>query len=191
MNKTEMFNTIDREAYILKNKIMQAFDRTFGTNLSAKDADDLSFVDILMAVNNQSAEAVYALLKRIAGHGVSFKQKDFLYEHTNMLFLNECGYDFEDLMEKLAPELDKVEGLVRVDGIPVDIKGNQGPFQIICHKGPFWILEYVGIVPKDVPVVEALLVQNGQVMVLRTEHQKKEIPWEQIISLYPQGGIPS
>ena len=191
MNKTEMFNTIDREAYILKNKIMQAFDRTFGTNLTEKDADNLSFVDILMAVANQPSEDVYTLLKRIAGHGVSFKQKDFLYEHTNMLFLNDCGYDFEDLMEKLAPELDKVEGLVKMEGIPVDIEGNQGPFQIVCHKGPFWILEYVGIVPKDVPIVEVLLVQNGQVMVLRTEHQKKEIPWEQIINLYPKGGLPS
>ena len=92
---------------------------------------------------------------------------------------------------KYAPELDKIDGLVRVDGIPVDIKGAQGPFQIICHKGPFWILEYVGIVPDNVPLVEALLVQNGQVMVLRTEHQRREIPWEQIINLYPQGGLPS
>ena len=81
MNTKEMFNTIDREAYILKNKIMQAFDRTFGTKLSEKDADDLSFVDILMAVSDKSAEEVYTLLKRIAGHGVSFKQKDFLYEY--------------------------------------------------------------------------------------------------------------
>ncbi len=86
LSNHEMLKTIDRDAYILKNKIMVQFDKHFATELTRYDADDLHFMDILNAVRDENGDQVYSLLQKVANHGVTSEQKTFLYEICSGLF---------------------------------------------------------------------------------------------------------
>lgn len=174
-NTFQKLKQLDRDAYILKNKIMAAFDREFATNLTAKDADDLHFIDILTAPKRQETEKVYALLKKVANHGVTLEQKHFLYDYAHVFFANESGSDFDDHFElmKETPQL-----------APLIAKGHNcaalfkhGAFRGAClyHWQPIGIIEFIREVPDDVDLAEALLVQNGCAMIVRTVYALENV----------------
>ena len=74
---TDKILEIDRQSYIQKNKIMVRWAERYQVCFGSKTADDLSFADLLRAVEQQDREEVYAELHRLLKHGVTPSQKAF------------------------------------------------------------------------------------------------------------------
>ena len=105
MNVNLILQEIDRDMYILKNKIMCLFDKNFSTNLCSQDADSLRFSDILKAPHDFNHDEVYSKLKQIAKHGISSKQKKFLYETMRCPFRDNGFDDFDTFIGNIEETL--------------------------------------------------------------------------------------
>ena len=107
MNERIDLHQIDSDAYILKNKLMVRFDKVYGTKLTSNDADNLSFMDIIMAPKTTDSLDLYAEIQTIAGHGVSDEQKNFLYRVFPFFSNEPDGEDFDCMighMEKMIEQ---------------------------------------------------------------------------------------
>ena len=179
MEKKEFLKQIDRDSYILKNKLMAAFDKNFGTELQKEDADNLHFCDIMYAVYdrrpNVDATMLYPLLKRTAGHGVSNEQKNFLYKYVSFFAKNEAGADFEEFCHTVQEGFDAVSNSGILAGMKMGLYDEAGPFIISIYQYPMVFIEFFRLVPETDNKIEAMLVQNGAVLIIRTVHDEMEM----------------
>ncbi|MBR1649253.1 MAG: hypothetical protein IJ689_06635 [Alphaproteobacteria bacterium] len=167
----DMLQAIDRETYILKNRIMLEFDKHFGTNLRAHDADDLHYDDILGSVENQNGDEVYAVLKKVVKHGVTTKQKEFLYRYIGTgFFRDEASHDFDDYLAALQAEIPSAYAAT--------LKFIKNRIEVLHHyrSEPFWWVVVVREIPETKLPIEAILVQNGFVMIVRTVKSWSDLP---------------
>ena len=176
LSNHEMLKTIDRDAYILKNKIMVQFDKHFATELTRYDADDLHFMDILNAVRDENGDQVYSLLQKVANHGVTSEQKTFLYEYAQVFFSDNAGNDFEDYIEEMKNQLYSLPNMNKDASFALKFTHGKYGGALHYHQKPFWILEFFKEVDVESKPIEALLVQNGSALIIRTVHSLSEVP---------------
>ncbi len=179
MKKEEFLKQIDHDSYVLKNKLMVAFDQNFGTELREKDADDLHFCDIMVAIYEKRPGVddtmVYPVLKRTVGHGVTDAQKNFLYKYTRIALKNEPGEDLEDYIMSLRDNfVDSPESRC-LACMKIGVHDDAGMYTLSIFQYPMLFVEFSRMVPKTDAPTEAILVQNGGVMIIRTVHDEKEM----------------
>lgn len=171
-----MLRSVDRDAYILKLKIANVLNEKFGTNIDLTTVEDMHFVDILSSVSGEcDADALYAALKKVAKHGVTEKQKEFLYDHS-LCFFTPYEWDFDDYLAQMrssVPENDILNCAVMLVAPEYD-KDETGPDFLCVHRRPLWVLEAFTLIPEEYPLTEAILLQNGYIMVIRTLHSPED-----------------
>lgn len=168
----EMLRSVDRDAYILKLKIASLLNGRFGTNIDMGKVEDMHFVDILASVSERhDSDSLYAALKRVAKHGVSEKQKTFLYDHALIPF-TPYEWDFDDYLEQMRPSLEGNEVFkgTRVVVVPQYAQDEIGPDLMCFHTRPLVMMETFTLIPAEYPPTENILLQNGYVMVIHTLH---------------------
>lgn len=164
---------VDRDAYILKLKVMTAFNKAFDTAFNVAQADDISFQDILMAPKNAYRKDVYPVLKAAVKHGISPKLKEMLYQYRGMMFEDCAGKDFDDYLDEVGEQMQGMgDNVVVVDFLSVnDISAARCYY---CF--PFRFMEYCVEVPDgSLPETETILVQNGYAMIVRLVHSLDDI----------------
>lgn len=171
----ERLKAIDRNSYIQKNKLMRHFDAKFHTSLSQKDADDLSFVDILKAPCDADKDMVYSELKKIVNHGLSFENKQFLYQVTGTILRDTALADFDALIEDIYIPLVGSDFWQKAWGIPALFEDVHKTRAFYFYKEPFWMAEYF-VALTYAPVCEAILVQNGYVLSVKIVHSLQDVP---------------
>ena len=181
----ERLRAIDRNAYIQKNKLMRRFDEKFHTSLSKKDADDLSFVDILKAPCDADKDMVYSELKKVVNHGLSAEDKEFLYQITETCLMDTATGDFDALIEDILLPLADSVYWQRALGIPARFEDERETSAFYFFKEPFWMAEYFAALPYACRC-EAILVQNGYVLSVKIVPSLQDIP--QLKSLLKMSG---
>lgn len=157
-------NQIDRDAYVLKNKLMRRFDEHYGTHLTKKDADDLSFLDIIMAPEEEDMLSLYAEIKTIAGHGLTDAQKNFLYRIYPYFSNSDPERDFDIeigrlekfIISTLEDDNEKVAGFSR------RLQDKYGDGVLSYYRFPFSILRIQKIGKEK---MECMLVQNQCILI--------------------------
>lgn len=171
MNKNNFFAQLDKEMYIVKNNIMLCFDRAFNTSLQTSDADNLSFADILKAPVGKHDD-IYAVLQKVAKHGVTFQQKETLYKAIGDIFADSAYGDFDELIEIIEKQHNELSQNATI-AVVAQSKKTEDSFAAYYHNGDgLHFLEC--IVQIDAIPFEALFVQNGNVMVLQNVSSLKE-----------------
>lgn len=168
----EMLRSVNRDAYILKLKIASLLNGCFGTSINMEKVEDMHFVDILASVSEQcDPDSLYAALKRVAKHGVSEKQKTFLYDHALIPF-TPYEWDFDDYLEKMRPSLEGNEAFkgTRVVVVPQYAQDEIGPDLVCFHTRPLVMMEAFTLIPEEYPPTESILLQNGYVMIIHALH---------------------
>ncbi len=181
----ERLRAIDRNSYIQKNKLMRRFDEKFHTSLSQKDADDLSFVDILKAPCDADKDMVYSELKKVVNHGLSAEDKEFLYQITETCLDDTATGDFDALIEDVFLPLADSIHWQRALVIPARFEDERETGAFYFYKEPFWMAEYFVALP-DASECEAILVQNGYVLSVKVVHSLRDVP--QLKSLLKMSG---
>ena len=158
---------------------MAAFDENFGTELTKKDADELSFRDIMVTVYEKRPGIddviLYPLIKRTVGHGVTAVQKKFLYEYTKILFCDEAGADFDDCVDDVRASMNGFSEGVPWAARTMIMSDKFGSFALSIFMYPMCFIEYLRKVPETDNLIEAILVQNGGIMLVRTVHDYEKL----------------
>ncbi len=165
---------MEKETWITKNKVMHAFDEEYGTNLSEFDADDLQFLDILLAVYDEKpfvdSGRVYKTLKKAAGNGVSEMAKNSIYKYAHTPFCNHPASDIEVYIETIANELKGNKNIAEQGCVDIIMNDKHGTLSTKIVTRPLVFAEFSREVPRNRPEIEALLIQNGYVMIVKTTH---------------------
>ncbi|MBP5398941.1 MAG: hypothetical protein J6Y53_00800 [Alphaproteobacteria bacterium] len=155
---------IDSDAYVLKNKLMHRFDERYGTHLMRNDADDLSFMDIIMEPEEEDALSLYAEIKAIAGHGLTNEQKNLLYRKYPYFSNSDPEKDFDMAVGRLEKFIistleDEKE---KVSGFTMRFNDQYGEGVLSYFRFPFSILRIQKIGREK---MECMLVQNQCILV--------------------------
>ncbi|MBO7556159.1 MAG: hypothetical protein J6T72_02035 [Alphaproteobacteria bacterium] len=176
---------IDRDAYVKKNELMSHFDKAFGTQLMKSEADDLTFLDIIMAASQKASPFdIYAEIKSVVGHGVTQEQKKFLYKFFPFFSATDPDDDYEAMIDVLETAISKTEravakGLKFVDGTSMCICDENGLVAVATyHREPFSILRVQAVASDE---MQAILVQNGKILILEVVNSEEKFsnPFEQ------------
>lgn len=176
-SERDMLRSIDRDAYILKLKIASVLNKRFGADINLGNVENMHFVDILNSVSGDyDADELYRALKKAAGHGLTQKQKEFLYDHSFCIF-TPYEWDFDDYLEHMRSSLsdEDVFNGTSVVVVPEYRADEIGPDLLCYHCRPLWLLEAFTLVPEEYPPSEAILLQNGYLMVIHTLHSLDDI----------------
>ena len=165
---------MEKETWITKNKVMHAFDEEYGTNLSEFDADDLQFLDILLAVHDEKpfvdSGRVYKTLKKAAGNGVSEMAKNSIYKYAHTPFFNDPEGDIEVFIKTIVDGLKDNKNIANQGSVDIIKNDRYGTLSTKIVTRPLVFAEFSREVPRNRPEIEALLVQNGYVMIVKTTH---------------------
>ena len=162
---TDKILEIDRQSYIQKNKIMARWAERYQVCFGNKTADDLSFADLLRAVEQQDREEVYAELHRLLKHGVTPSQKAFLYDEYSLFFIIDTAYD--DFDEMLADNV--------VLHLEHELKSSFMTGCYIYSAFPLPMIEY--LFETSELLTEAILLQNGYILSIRALSSQENDPW--------------
>lgn len=154
---------IDSDAYILKNKLMCRFDKHYGTNLMSYDADDLSFLDIIMSVDTPDPLDLYAEIKTIGHHGVTDEQKNFLYKIFPFFSNEDPDYDFDSLVGRLEKMIERTGKEKQVAGAFMVASNDDAAALATYYRKPFSILRMQRLGDEE---MQAMLVQNQCILIL-------------------------
>lgn len=172
-----MLRSVDRDAYILKLKIASVLNNKFGTDIDMATVENMHFADMLNAVSGEyDADDLYRALKKTAGHGLTEKQKEFLYDHALCPF-TLYEWDFDDYLEQMRPSLvDNVAvNGARIVVVPQYEQDTVGP-DLLCFYGrPLVMMEMFTLIPEEYPPSEAILLQNGYILIIRTLYSLDEV----------------
>ncbi len=175
MKTNDMVYEVDRQSYIQKNRIMVRWSELFGVDWGDKTADDLTFEDLLDAVNKQDGEQVYQELYKIVKHGVSAEQKTFLYQYSNIMFEDDAEYDFGSFIDRMCHQYGHQP---RLGSIIVRTGNEENPeydgYYVIDVKSTLDVVEYY-FETKDLPF-EAMLLQNGQILIINAVSAFEKVP---------------
>ena len=157
-------NQIDTDAYVLKNKLMHRFDELYGTHLAEKDADDLSFLDIIMAPEEENTLSLYAEIKTVAGHGITDAQKNFLYRMYPYFSNSDPEHDFDMYIGRLEKFITSTleDDTGEVAAFSRRLKDNYGDGVISYYRFPFSILRIQKVGEEK---MECMLVQNQCILI--------------------------
>ncbi len=163
---------IDRQSFIQKCKIMARWQKLYGLNFGCRSADELTFCDLLDVVKDQNGEEVYAELYKLVRNGVNAAQKAFLYgDYSGISFVDEADGDFDGLLGNFSCVLNgKKLGL-----IVMEICKNNQPSKgcYLYSPVPMPRIEYVFETSQS--RTEAILVQNGAVLIVRGVVSVREV----------------
>lgn len=172
-----MLRSVDQDAYILKLKIASVLNNKFGTDIDMATVENMHFADMLNAVSGEyDADDLYRALKKTAGHGLTEKQKEFLYDHALCPF-TPYEWDFDDYLEQMRPSL--VDNVAvngsRIVVVPQYEQDTVGP-DLLCFYGrPLVMMEMFTLIPEEYPPSEAILLQNGYILIIRTLYSLDEV----------------
>lgn len=176
-SEKEMLRSIDRDAYILKLKIASVLNGKFGADIDMGTVENMHFTDMLNAVSGKyDADELYQALKKTAGHGLTEKQKEFLYDHALCPFTS-FEWDFDDYLEQMRSSLlnNMAVNGSRIVVVPQYDQNTVGP-DLLCFYGrPLVTMEMFTLIPEEYPPSEAILLQNGYVLIVRTLYSLDEI----------------
>lgn len=160
---TDKILEIDRQSYIQKNKIMARWAERYQVCFGNKTADDLSFADLLRAVEQQDREEVYAELHRLLKHGVTPSQKAFLYD------------DFDEMLSTVGEKF-RENG---TDNVVLHLEHElKSSFMTGCYiysAFPLPMIEY--LFETSELLTEAILLQNGYILIIRALSSLENDPW--------------
>ncbi len=166
-------NQIDTDAYVLKNKLMHRFDEHYGTHLAEKDADDLSFLDIIMAPDCSDALDLYAEIKTIANHGVTDEQKNFLYKIFPFFSNSNADQDFDCLIGRLEKMIERTGREKKIAGAKMVVLDDyENDALAVYHRKPLSILRMQRVGDER---MEAMLVQNQCILILEIRTSNEEL----------------
>ena len=172
--KTDMVYEIDRQSYIQKNRIMFRWSELFGIDWGDKTADDLTFEDLLDAVDEQDGALVYQELYRIVKHGLSGKQKSFLYDYSNIMFEDDAECDFGSFIDRMYRN--SYAGERRIGSIVFKtVNGGCLGYYVLELKSSLDVVSYYFETAGDLPF-EAILLQNWQVLLVRGVSSFNRVP---------------
>lgn len=173
---TDKILEIDRQSYIQKNKIMVCWAERYQIDFGSKTADDLTFADLLRAVEQQDREEVYAELHRLLKHGVTPSQKAFLYEEYSQIAFIDTAYDDFDEMLSTVGERFRKNG---TDNVVLHLEHEQkSSFLTGCYiysAFPLPMVEY--LFETSEPLTEAILLQNGYILIIRALSSLENDSW--------------
>ena len=169
MNK--ILQEIDSDMYILKNKIMCLFDKNFSTNLCSQDADSLRFSDILKAPHDFNHDEVYSKLKQIAKHGISSKQKKFLYETMQCPFRDNGFDDFDTFIGNIEETLQPAN--MQCDVVWEAKNESKGLTFIFNYHTQH--LRYLECFVESDTALDVILIQNGEVLILSSTNSLEQL----------------
>ena len=165
---------IDSDAYVLKNKLMHRFDCRYGTRLMENDADDLSFLDIIMEPEEEDALSLYAEIKAIAGHGLTNEQKNLLYKNYPYFSNSDPERDFDMVIGRLERFVVNVleNPKEKIAGFSMRFNDYYGDGILFYYREPFSILRIQKVGKEE---FQALLVQNQCALIFEVVTSKKEL----------------
>lgn len=173
---TDKILEIDRQSYIQKNKIMVCWAERYQIDFGSKTADDLTFADLLRAVEQQDREEVYAELHRLLKHGVTPSQKAFLYEEYSQIAFIDTAYDDFDEMLSTVGERFRKNG---TNNVVLHLEHEQkSSFLTGCYiysAFPLPMIEY--LFETSEPLTEAILLQNGYILIIRALSSLENDSW--------------
>lgn len=161
----EKIKEIDRQSFIQKCKIMTFWQKNFHVDFQGKMPDELTFADLMEKVENENEEDVYQALKKLVKHGVDCQQKQFLYNiYAPAIFLDDGVHDFDCLLDHFATQFReaRVRNLMFVQQTT-----NQEPVVSAYFYASYPVPMLECFFQTEKPLTEALLVQNGYLLILR------------------------
>lgn len=173
---TDKILEIDRQSYIQKNKIMVCWAERYQIDFGSKTADDLTFADLLRAVEQKDRDEVYTELHRLLKHGVTPSQKAFLYEEYSQIAFIDTAYDDFDEMLSTVGERFRKNG---TDNVVLHLEHEQkSSFLTGCYiysAFPLPMIEY--LFETSEPLTEAILLQNGYILIIRALSSLENDSW--------------
>lgn len=173
---TDKILEIDRQSYIQKNKIMVCWAERYQIDFGSKTADDLTFADLLRAVEQKDRDEVYTELHRLLKHGVTPSQKAFLYEEYSQIAFIDTAYDDFDEMLSTVGERFRKNG---TDNVVLHLEHEQkSSFLTGCYiysAFPLPMIEY--LFETSEPLTEAILLQNGYILIIRALSSLESDSW--------------
>lgn len=173
---TDKILEIDRQSYIQKNKIMVCWAERYQIDFGSKTADDLTFADLLRAVEQKDRDEVYTELHHLLKHGVTPSQKAFLYEEYSQIAFIDTAYDDFDEMLSTVGERFRKNG---TDNVVLHLEHEQkSSFLTGCYiysAFPLPMIEY--LFETSEPLTEAILLQNGYILIIRALSSLENDSW--------------
>ena len=173
---TDKILEIDRQSYIQKNKIMARWAERYQVCFGNKTVDDLSFADLLRAVEQQDREEVYAELHRLLNHGVTPSQKAFLYdEYSQIAFIDTAYDDFDEMLSTVGEKFRENGADNVVLHLEHELKSSFMTGCYIYSAFPLPMIEY--LFETSEIRTEAILLQNGYILIIRALSSLENDPW--------------
>lgn len=160
----EKIKEIDRQSFIQKCKIMACWQKNFHIDFHEKMPDDFTFSDLMEKVENEKEDDVYPTLKKLVKHGVTSQQKQFLYDvYSSIVFEDNAENDFDCLLGNFSDSFRQKN----LKHVLIMLKHNVSVFPsfYLYTSYPIPTIEYC--FQTEQPLTEALLVQNGCLLIIR------------------------